>query len=114
MRRPADVPNVEPPPVARALTRPRRRADVIARAVAGERVILDRRAGLVHQLNATASYIWDRCDGTASIDAIAGQIAARFAVDPATARAHVAATVARLAELRLLDGAVPAARTDDG
>jgi len=82
--------------------RPRRRRDLIARAVADERVILDRRAGLVHRLNSTASFVWDRCDGLTSVDAIAAALAARFAVDRPRARADVRATVARLAALGLL------------
>ncbi len=87
--------------------RPRRRADVSARVVEGECVILDRRWGLVHQLNATASYIWDRCDGTSTADEIAAGMAERFDVDRATARAAVLASVQRLRELKLLDAGDP-------
>lgn len=60
---------------------PMRRPDLLAREIDGEVVILDRRSGMVHQLNATASWIWRACDGRLSATQIAGRLAASF-VDP--------------------------------
>ena len=92
------TPEAEPDRLGAALTRayPRRRSHVRARAVEGEVLILDRRRQLVHQLNRTAGFIWDRCDGEHSVAAIAHEVAEAFDVDAAAARTDVAGTVRRL------------------
>jgi hypothetical protein len=81
----------------------KRRGDVTARVVADECVLLDREAGLVHQFNVTASFIWDRCDGWSTVDEIAARMAERYDVDPGVARVDVAAVVRQLLDLNLLD-----------
>ena len=81
---------------------PKQRSDVRMRLVEGERVVFDRRCGLIHQLNPTASYIWERCDGTATIADIAQHLAEAFGVDPQTAAADVVALIAQLHTLELL------------
>ena len=53
---------------------PRRRTDVNSRVVEEEAVVLDRQHGFIHQLNVTATYIWERCEGNASIEDIAAQL----------------------------------------
>jgi hypothetical protein len=82
---------------------PKRRNDVNVRVVDGEVVILDRQADLIHQLNHTASYIWDRCDGRSTAAEIARQLAAVFNVDASTAIHDVATTVTQLYRLGLLE-----------
>jgi hypothetical protein len=82
---------------------PRRRLDVTARLLDGETVVLDRQAGLIHQLNHTASYIWARCDGQSTIAAIAHQLAHAFAVEPTVAARDVRALVRQLQALQLLE-----------
>ena len=81
----------------------RRGGDVTARMVADECVLLDRDAGLVHHLNVTASFVWDRCDGRSTVEDIAGGMAERFDVDPAVARNDVTTVVRQLRDLNLLD-----------
>jgi hypothetical protein len=81
----------------------KRRGDVTARVVADECVLLDRDAGLVHQFNVTASFIWDRCEAWSTVDEIAARMAERFEVDPGVARVDVAAVVRQLLDLNLLD-----------
>jgi hypothetical protein len=81
----------------------KRRGDVTARVVGDECVLLDRDAGLVHQFNLTASFIWDRCDAWFTVDEIAARMAERFDVDPGVARVDVAAVVRQLLDLNLLD-----------
>jgi hypothetical protein len=81
----------------------KRRGDVTARVVADECVLLDRDAGLVHQFNLTASFIWDRCDAWSTVEEIAARMAERFDVDPGVARVDVAAVVRQLLDLNLLD-----------
>jgi coenzyme PQQ synthesis protein D (PqqD) len=55
-----------------------RRTDLLVRTIEGEVVILDKRARKIHQLNATASLIWQCCDGNHTADTIASTIAERF------------------------------------
>lgn len=83
----------------------------MTRLIEGEVVILDRAAGVVHQLNATAGRVWSSCDGTASTQAIAEQLVADYEVALETALRDVETTIGRLQALGLLDfehnGAVP-------
>ena len=53
-------------------------------------------AAIATQLNRTAGFIWDRCDGEHSVAAIAHEVAEAFDVDAAAARTDVAGTVRRL------------------
>ena len=91
---------LEPPghhgPSAMGSECPKRRSDVSARVVEGEMVVLDRDASLVHQLNVTASFVWDRCDGRCTVSEIAEQVASKEAVT---------AALRRFAELGLLEHA---------
>jgi len=70
--------------------------------VDGEALILDRVAGKVHQLNATAVYIWERCDGTSAIDDVASAYASAFGVDASAATQDVLRTVEAFGKLGLL------------
>jgi hypothetical protein len=81
----------------------KRQGDVTVRVVGDECVLLDRDAGLVHQFNVTASFVWDRCDGWSTVDDIAARMAERFEVDPGVARVDVVAVVRQLLDLKLLD-----------
>ena len=82
---------------------PKRRVDVNVRMVDGEVVVLDRQSDLIHQLNHTASYIWDRCDGQSTVAEIADQLAAAFHVDAHTAIQDVATTIRQLHGLGMLE-----------
>lgn len=82
---------------------PKRRSDVSARLIDGETVVLDRQAGLIHQLNHTASYIWERCDGHATVSDIAHQLAQAFDVDLTVATRDVRTMVTQLQALHLLE-----------
>jgi hypothetical protein len=86
---------------------PRRRADLRARAVDGELVLFDRERQLIHQLNRTASYIWQRCDGHHTVAAIATDVAQVFDVDRAAADRDVAHAVRQLDAAGLIE--MPAA-----
>src|SRR6266849_1109448 len=81
---------------------PKQRSDVRVRLVEGETVVFDRRCGLIHQLNPTARYIWERCDGTATVAGIAQHLAEAFGVDPQPAAADVVALIEQLHTLELL------------
>ena len=68
-------------------------------------MVLDRDGGRVHQLNATATYIWGRCDGRSTEEQIAQDLSVEYDVEPAQAASDVAALVGQLRELGLLESA---------
>lgn len=82
---------------------PRRRPNLSQRMIGGEWVVLDRNGEKVHQLNATASFVWGRCDGQASESDIARQLADEYDVQPGQAASDVAALVERFRELGLVE-----------
>lgn len=85
-----DVPSIEHPDFT------------ISRAVNGETLVLDSRAELIHQLNPTATFIWERARSGSPAEEIAAALAEDFDVELETAHRDVAATLARLKELNLL------------
>jgi Coenzyme PQQ synthesis protein D (PqqD) len=82
---------------------PKRRSDVRIRVVDGEAVILDSERGLIHQLNNTANYIWEGCDGNSTVAEIAQQLAVVFTVDPQTAADDSATLILQFQSLGLLE-----------
>lgn len=91
-------------PSLEALTAtPKRRADVRTRTVEGETIVLDRQNGQIHQLNPTASYLWEQCDGTLTVEAMALRLVDNFAVETHTALHDVATVVAQFHTLHLLE-----------
>ncbi len=96
---------------------PRRRSDLTAREVEGEVLILDRREERVHQLNATAGFIWECCDGVISIGCIVTRVAERFGLEPGAVEADVNGAIVRFKELGLLasdEAATDFFQTDGG
>ncbi len=83
---------------------PKRRSDLNYRTIDGETVILDRKEGNLHQLNPTASFIWDCCDGNSNVAAIIDRLADAYEVDSSTARKDVEETLSRLRSSNLLEG----------
>ena len=78
------------------------KTDLSVRNVEGELIILDRQKGLIHQLNRTAGYIWEQCDGHSTVIGIAHQLAEEFDVSFETAEADVRRFIEQLQELDLL------------
>jgi PqqD family protein of HPr-rel-A system len=66
-------------------------------------VVLDRDGGVVHQFNATATYIWERCDGQWTEAEIAQDLSEDYDVALDQAASDVAALVGQLRELGLLE-----------
>lgn len=82
---------------------PTRRSDVSVRMIEGETVILDRHSELIHQLNQTASYIWERCDGRSTVAEIALEFAGDFRIDADSAAEDTASVVRELERLGLIN-----------
>jgi hypothetical protein len=75
---------------------------VNVREIDGETVVLDRRLRRIHQLNTTASFVWQLCDGRHAVDDIAMGLVDDFEVDAVTAERDAAAAVQQLDEVGLL------------
>jgi Coenzyme PQQ synthesis protein D (PqqD) len=58
----------------------------------------------LHQLNPTASFIWDYCDGKSDIAEIIDRLAGAYEVDSSTARKDVEEVLSNLRNSNLLDG----------
>jgi len=84
--------------------RPKRRSDLNYRTIEGETVILNRKEGRLHQLNPTASFIWDCCDGGSNIADIIDRLAGAYEVDFSTARKDVEEILLNLRSSHLLEG----------
>jgi hypothetical protein len=80
----------------------RRDDALMVREIDGEILILDGRSDRIHKLNATASFIWRRCEEGATAQGIASALADEFAVDAQTALADVGRTIDELRALDLL------------
>ncbi len=94
---------IDPPGAENDHYQPKRRSDVRVRIVEGETVLLDRQEGFIHQLNRTASYIWEKCDGQSTLADIENQMAEAFDVDRKTAAKDLAAILWQLRQLNLLE-----------
>jgi len=90
------------------------RSDLSARNVEGEMVILDKRSGKIHQLNSTASFVWNKLDGRRSIPAIVSDMVQEFDVEFEIARADVARVVSDLVRLELVTTSDPESPTERG
>lgn len=85
-----------------ALDNRRRRSDVRIQDVGDERLVLDLQSGHIHQLNATASFIWQQCDGNTPNAKIANLLVQQFEVSDDVAARDVAEVIEKLQELNLL------------
>ena len=81
---------------------PKRRDDIHTRVVEGEAVLLDRQQDLIHQLNYTATYVWDCCDGRTSLTEIAAQLAEAFDVPQELAVRDLTMVIQQFRDLHLL------------
>ncbi len=72
------------------------RADVRIQEVDGETLVLDDENGYIHQLNDTASFVWQQCDGKSSTEEIVRRLAKEFDVDDAVAAKDVSEVIEKL------------------
>ena len=79
-----------------------RRTDVKVQHVDGETLVLDDKNELIHQLNQTASFVWNLCDGRTSTTQIVRSLVNQFDVDESVAAQDVPVIIEKLRELNLL------------
>ncbi len=82
----------------------KRRDDLSACRVQQELLLLDTEFKQIHQLNETASFVWDRCEQVPDAVAIAQLLAQEFDVAEDVALNDVRQILRRLRELHLLIG----------
>lgn len=85
--------------------KPKANPDLEVRTVEDEKVILNRDGEHIHQLNLTASFVWDRCDGSHDVTQIADELAEAFGVDSDLTLKDVSDVVLQFSQLGLLEGA---------
>jgi hypothetical protein len=74
----------------------------MVREVDGELLLLDTSANRIHQLNRTASFIWQRCEDVASEADLAAELALEFDVEEGQALHDVERTLSTLRALELV------------
>lgn len=79
------------------------RPDLAIEIVDGELVILDKAAGKVHQLNASATFVWHGISDGLGAEAIALKLSKEFDVGHGTASTDVRAAIAEFRTLLLID-----------
>lgn len=82
---------------------PKRRASLSWRTIDGETLILNREEGRLHQLNSTASFIWDCCDGNSNVAEITERLVGVYDVDARTAHKDVEEVLLSLRNSKLLE-----------
>lgn len=77
------------------------RDDLVLRQVEDETLVLDRAGERIHQLNATASFIWSRCDGNTSLQTVAAEMAGKYGISAEQAAIDIARMLSQLEQLSL-------------
>ena len=81
---------------------PKIKSDVTVQHVGDESLVLDVESGQIHQLNATASWILEQCNGENSIESIAKDFAEKFSLDSGTALSDVTAVIEQLSQVKVI------------
>jgi hypothetical protein len=71
--------------------------------VGPEAILYDRRNGRAHVLNKSAARVWELCDGSATVEQIAGAFGAAYAMPASDVYDDVLAILATFRELHVLD-----------
>lgn len=82
---------------------PRQREGLSLQPVGDELLVLDLQADVIHQLNATASWIFEQCDGHTPVETLVDNLASAYDQDRHRIEADVRDTLAHLRSLSLID-----------
>lgn len=81
----------------------RKRADsLVVREVSDGILVLDMEGAQIHQLNATAAFIWRHCDGVAGAADIATSLAREYELEAVAAERDVETALSELKALNLV------------
>lgn len=76
--------------------------DTPARTIDGEAVVITPHDSTLHTLNGTATFIWDRADGTRTLGDILTELEQTYEVEAQVARADAASFVTEAVEKGLM------------
>lgn len=82
---------------------PKQREGLSLQPVGDEMLVLDLQADVIHQLNATATWIFEQCDGHTSFDTLVDDLSRAFDLDRVRIEADVRDTLAHLRSLSLIE-----------
>ena len=84
---------------------PRRIQDVLDLDMGDGLILFDHGSSLVHHLNPSAGIVWRLADGSATVEELAGDIARELGGDEEEVRHQVAALIAELEALGVVENA---------
>ena len=79
-----------------------RSESITSRDVEGEMLLVDTQNMQVHQLNRTASVVWEKCDGMHTVGDIIASLINEYDVKPEVAKQEVISLIAQLQDLKLI------------
>jgi len=82
---------------------PRQAQHISTKEIDGQTMVLDRQNGKLHELNSTASFIWQSCDGHTPVTDIVAATAHAFDMDPSAVEEDVTAALREFERLHLID-----------
>ena len=82
--------------------RPMKTADVLELDMGDGLIVYNHDSSLVHHLNPSAGLVWQLCDGEATVQALADDIADEYGLEPDRIRAELCGLVAELDALGLV------------
>ena len=80
-------------------------SNVAVQMVEDEALILDLNKDQIHQLNTTAAFVWNNCDGSTPIDEVTTRLTEEFDIDSDTAKNDIEQILKQLRELELIEPA---------
>ena len=80
----------------------KQRDNLTVQSVDDETLILDINGNNIHQLNATASFIWGLCEDAVSMEQLTDLFAERYEIEQATAKRDVENVINQLSEMGLI------------
>lgn len=91
-----------------------KRSDVVVQEVEGEFLLLDMKDNKLHQLNRSASMLWEAMDGSRSARELAAVLTEAFEIDEDQALRDVSGTLETLREAGLVEVEDPVDRSASG
>jgi len=82
---------------------PQPRTDIVLQDVDGESLILDNNENLIHQLNDTATFIWQYCNGKNTVSDIVSLLVGHYNISEEDAVCDVTETIENFKGLNLFN-----------